>query len=295
MTTPGALRRIAALIGVVVFGSLWLAGNAAAQDDGTPPTLPADTTRLIPIPAGCDAPDPAAVAFVGTVVGKDDVVQVVRFQIDQLRAGSASEWAIDGLIDVRYGIDYRFLDDGQQYLVGAGFDREVGALVSTVRPPAPTFGGNDVIGLDDTAVECPVIDDPVRTVNLDGSDVDSGVLSLLFEDRQVLIATLAVPTVIAMVAMVAIVILRALAAVSMRGVFELGRAAVTPVPDHKAVRVRGHVDRRAARAAAKAADAAAGDEAVADDGDESSDDGDESSDGDDGSGEQRRLVGNDAP
>ena len=237
-----------------MLGVLAAAGPAAAQDDGTPPTLPADTTRLIPIPAGCDAPEPAAVAFVGTVVGKDDVVQVVRFQIDQLRAGSANQWAIDGLIDVRYGIDYRFLDEGQQYLVGAGFDREVGALVSTVRPPAPTFGGNDVIGLQDTAVECPIIDDPVRTVNLDGSDVDSGVLSLLFDDQQVLLATLAVPTVIAMVAMVAIVILKGIAAVSMRGVFGLGRAALTPVPDHRAVRVRGHGDRSAAAAKAKESD-----------------------------------------
>ena len=237
-----------------MLGVLAAAGPAAAQDDGTPPTLPADTTRLIPIPAGCDAPDPAAVAFVGTVVGKDDVVQVVRFQIDQLRAGSANQWAIDGLIDVRYGIDYRFLDEGQQYLVGAGFDREVGALVSTVRPPAPTFGGNDGIGLQDTAVECPIIDDPVRTVNLDGSDVDSGVLSLLFDDQQVLLATLAVPTVIAMVAMVAIVILKGIAAVSMRGVFGLGRAALTPVPDHRAVRVRGHGDRKAVVAKAKESD-----------------------------------------
>ncbi len=236
-----------------IVGAAWLASGTTTAAAGNviatppappPPTVPEDTTGIVPIPAGCPAPDPAVVAFVGTAVGKDDVVQVVRFEIDQIRAGSAAEWAVDGLIDVRYGIDYRFLDVGEQYLVGAGFDREVGALVSNVRPAEPTFGGNDVIGLEDTAVECPELDDPVRTVNLDGSDVDSGVLSLLFDDRQLLFATIAVPTVIAVVALIAIVILKGVGVVAMRGVFELGRAAVTPVPDHRAVRVRAHRPRR---------------------------------------------------
>ncbi len=60
--------------------------------------------------------------FVGTMIGKDDVTQVVRFRIDQLRAGSAEHWAVNGLIDVRYGDDYRFLVEGDQYLVGVGLD-----------------------------------------------------------------------------------------------------------------------------------------------------------------------------
>jgi energy-converting hydrogenase Eha subunit E len=174
------------------------------------------------------------------MTGKDDITQTVRFRIDQLRAGSAGPWAIEGLIDVRYGEDYRFLVEGDQYLVGAGFDPAYGALSSTVRPAEPTFGGNDVIGVDDTAVVCPVIDDPIRTLNVDGTSVNSGVLSLLFDDRRLLLATIAVPAALAFAALLAIVVLRVFGSLAMRGVFDLGRAAVTPVPDHRAVRVRRH-------------------------------------------------------
>jgi hypothetical protein len=126
--------------------------------------------------------------------------------------------------------------------VGAGFDPTYGALSSTVRAAEPDFGGNDVIGVDDVAVVCPTLDDPVRTLEVDGSDVDSGVLSLLTEDRRLLLATLAVPTAIVFAALLALVILKVFGVLAMRGVFQLGRAAVTPVPDHRVVRVRRHRD-----------------------------------------------------
>jgi hypothetical protein len=223
--------------------------TAAPEPTSPPPTTQAPApvrepagNGLVPIPAGCPVPEPAAVAFVGTMIGKDDVTQTVRFRIDQLRAGSASPWAIDGLIDVRYGDDYRFLDDGHQYLVGAGYDPTYGALSSRVRPAEPTFGGNDVIGVDDVAVECPLVDDPVRTLEVDGTSVDSGVLTLLVDDKRLLLATLAVPTAIAFAALLALVVLKTFGVLAARGVFQLGRAAVTPVPDHRATRVRRHRD-----------------------------------------------------
>ena len=228
---------LGALVGVIAALTLSAAGVAA------PPPVDAEPqpgASLIPVPAGCPVPDPAAVVFVGTMTGKDDVDQVVRFRIDQLRAGSAGPWAIDGLIDVRYGPDYRFLVEGEQYLVGAGFDPVYGALSSTVRPPEPTFGGNAVVGVDDSAVECPRLDDPVRTLNVDGTGVDSGVLSLLTEDRRLLLATVAVPTAIAVAVLLALVVLKVFAVLAMKGVFALGRRAVTPVPDHRATRVRAH-------------------------------------------------------
>ncbi len=198
------------------------------------------TTHLVVIPDGCPVPEAAALAFVGTAVGKDDIAQVVRFDIDQLRAGSTADWAVDGVVDVRFGDDYRFLDVGQQYLVGAGFDPEYGALSSSVRPPEPDFGGNDVVGVDDRSIDCPAVDDPVRTLMVDGTDVDSGVMSLLFDDRRVLLATLAVPAAIAFAALVVLVLLRTAIGLAGKGVFQLGRAAVTPVPDHRAVRIRRH-------------------------------------------------------
>ena len=52
--------------------------------------------------------------------------------------------------------------------------------------------------------------------------------------------TLAVPTVIVFVALVVLVLLRLLIGLASQGVFQLGRSAVTPVPDHRAVRVRSH-------------------------------------------------------
>jgi hypothetical protein len=226
--------------------------DAAPPDEAPPVTLPPDVAppepgiqpgSLIPIPVGCPTPAPAAVVFTGTMVGKDDVIQVVRFRIDQLRAGSAESWEVNGLIDVRYGPDYRFLVDGEQYLIGAGLDPVYGVLASTVRPPEPTFGGNDVVGVDDLAVECPAIDDPIRTLQVDGTSVDSGVLSLMTEDRRLLLATLAVPAAIVFAVLLALVVLRVFGALAFRGVFQLGRAAVTPVPDHRAVRVRTHRDR----------------------------------------------------
>jgi hypothetical protein len=205
-----------------------------------PPVVDLEPSSLIPVPVGCPYPPPADAVFTGTVIGRDDVTQVVRFQIDQVRAGSVEPWAVNGLIDVRYGLDYRFLVDGEQYLVGIGLDPSFAVPSSTVRSPEPTFGGNDVVGVDDLAVECPVVDDPVRTLHVDGTSVDSGVLSLFGEDRRLLLATIAVPTAIVFAVLLALVILRGFGVLAVRGVFQLGRAAVTPVPDHRAVRSRTH-------------------------------------------------------
>ncbi|HSP28009.1 MAG TPA: hypothetical protein VLN74_05620, partial [Ilumatobacteraceae bacterium] len=194
----GLLCAAPLVVGLVV----GTAHAAPPPDDPPPATLPPQTPppapgeqegSLIPVPNGCPVPDPAAVVFTGTMIGKDDVTQVVRFRIDQVRAGSAVPWAVNGLIDVRYGPDYRFLVRDEQYLVGAGLDPVYGVLASTVRPPEPTFGGNDVVGVDDLAVICPTLDDPIRTLNVDGTTVDSGVLSLMTDDRRLLLATLAVP------------------------------------------------------------------------------------------------------
>lgn len=222
-------------------GLLCSVAFAVSASAGTPPPdEPTGPLPLVPVPAGCPTPPAADVAFVGTMLGKDDVTQTVRFEIDQIRAGSTSPWSIDGLIDVRYGDDYRFLVQGDQYLVGAGFDPAYGALSSSVRPAEPTFGGNDVIGIDDTSIVCPVIDDAIRTVNVDGTSVNSGVLSLLFDDRRLVLATIAVPTALAFAALLALAVLRVFGNLAVKGVFDLGRAAVTPVPDHRAVRVRRH-------------------------------------------------------
>jgi hypothetical protein len=237
------------LLLVVAIGFGLSSGAAAVSPPPPPPPAPApptsppdelSSTSLIPVPAGCPTPEPAAVVFTGIMVAKDDITQTVRFGIDQIRAGTAEPWAGDGLIDIRYGPDYRFLVEGETYLIGAGIDPRYNVLASTVRPPEPTFGGNDVIGVDDLALDCPAIDDPIRTLNVDGTTVDSGVLSLMTQDRRLLVATIMVPLGIVILALLALVLLKAFGAVAFRGLFGLGRAAVTPVVDHRATRVRAH-------------------------------------------------------
>jgi len=68
------------------------------------------------------------------------------------------------------------------------------------------------------------------------------VLTLMGAARRLLLATLAVPAAIVFAALLALVVLKVFGSLAMRGVFQLGRAAVTPVQDHRAVRVRRHRD-----------------------------------------------------
>lgn len=216
------------------------APSAAAAPPQPVDPVPANVgSGLIPIPPGCTAPDSASLAFVGKAVAKD--FEKVRFEIVQLRAGSASGYAIDGLIDVLYLDDAKFLDVDEEYLVGARFDPKLGGLFSNVRPPEPLFGGNDVIGLNDTDIECPIIDDPVRTLQPNGESVDSGVVTPLFREKRLLLATIGVPVAIAFAVVIGLVLLRNMWGLVMKSVFELGRAAVTPTPDHTSVRVRKHL------------------------------------------------------
>lgn len=207
------------------------------------PEVVRDPGALVQAPAGCRVPAPADVAFVGTVLGKDEFVQkgTVRYRIDQLRAGDASPYSVDGVIDVRYGPDSQYLEIESQYLVSAAVDPRIGVLGSKVSPETLLFGGDAVVGLDDTEVECPVIDDPVMTLNLDGTPIDSGLFTPLFEDRRLLLATIGVPAAIVALALVGLVLLRRVMDVGVRGIFALARAAVTPSRDHRAARVRRHL------------------------------------------------------
>lgn len=218
--------------------------------DPPDPSVPApepepvsDPGSLVQVPAGCPVPAPADVAFVGTVIGKDEFVQkgTVRYRIDQVRAGNAAPYSVDGVIDVRYGPDSQYLELDAQYLVAAAIDPRIGALGSKVAPEALLFGGDAVVGLEDTEVECAVVDDPVMTLNIDGTPIESGLLQPFFEDKRLLLATIAVPAAIVAVALVGLVLLRRLMDVGFHGIFALARAAVTPSPDHRAARVRRHL------------------------------------------------------
>lgn len=226
--------------------ALVVLGSPTAHATPAPPVpvpeADGEAPSLVPIPVGCPVPTPADVAFVGTVLDKDGFIEkgTVRFQIDQIRSGSAGGFSVNGMIDVRFGPDSQYLDVDAQYLVSAGVDPDVGVLSSKVTPEAPLFGGDAVIGLEDTEVECPVVDDPIQTINVDGTPVETGLFQNFFADRRLLLATVAVPAAVVGVVLVGLVLLRRVLSVGFRGIFALGRAAVTPSPDHAAARVRRH-------------------------------------------------------
>ena len=186
------------------------------------PTLPLievpteASARLIVIPPGCPAPQPERAVFVGTVVASD--LQTARFQVDQVRSGRLDGYAVGGLVDVRYGDEVRFLELDEQYIVGAGVDGESGVLSSRVSPPAPLFAGNDVVGVDDPDVDCPVVQDPVRTLTTEATSVESGVLSPLAGAKGDLLLAVLQPAAVALAVLVVLVLLKHL-------VFALGRTA----------------------------------------------------------------------
>jgi hypothetical protein len=217
------VRRLVVLCGVVL-GAVSVVAPARAEppapdDDLLAPTettvvetVPevGPTTTLVPagvsVPPGCPAPTPAAAVFVGRLESTDS--RTGRFSVEQVRAGSLGSYQIGVLVDVDYDDETRFLEPGTRYLVGVAVDPVTGRLVSKVREPAPRFGGNQVVALDPSTSECPVVEDPVRTLDVDGSSVESGVLTPLFEDPMRLLRAVLLPAAWALALLVALAALR---------------------------------------------------------------------------------------
>jgi hypothetical protein len=65
--------------------------------------------------------------------------------------------------------------------------------VSRTTEPIEDFGGDEVIGVSETDVNCPVFDDPMRTLHPDGSAIDGGVLDPLFASKFKLLGAVLVP------------------------------------------------------------------------------------------------------
>lgn len=152
-----------------------------------------DSPVTTTVPPGCPLPPVATAVFVGEVVASD--VRTARFRVEQVRAGSLEGFEVGGLVDVDYGDEVRFLDTGGTYLVGVAPYGSGVRLESSVREPAPLFGGNQVAGLDDVATDCPRIEDPVRTLMPDGTPVESGVIAPMLESRGDLVRALMLPAV----------------------------------------------------------------------------------------------------
>ena len=122
--------RAAACVGLLVAaGVLGAPSIAHAQEEPAPPP---GRQPLVNVPVGCPIQPLPDVVFVGTVVDSD--FRTVRFRVDQVRAGDIGQFASSGLVDVRYGIDAKYLDEGDQYLIGALYDPNIQSLRSRVQP-----------------------------------------------------------------------------------------------------------------------------------------------------------------
>lgn len=238
-------------LGLLLTGAAVNAGSAATippPDDTAPDStivlpdtvpiaadgLPPANGPLVPVPPGCAAPPPAALVFVGRVSAVS--ATAARFEVDRVLAGSAEDWQVAaGLIDVVYGDERRFLDEGTDYVVGAAVDPATGELRSAVRAPEPMFGGDAVIGMNDSDVECPVVEDPVRTLRLDGAAVDSGVLTPLDGQGPRLVRAVLLPLGVAFAILVALVLLK-------QTVFAVGRSLrdLGGEPAERPIRQRRH-------------------------------------------------------
>lgn len=161
-------------------------GITGATGEQAPITLP-----LVPVPVGCDAPPLPHIVFVGTVVTKD--FRTVRFEIERVRAGQPQPFASGGRIDVRYGLDAQYLHEGERYLVSAPVEPTLGFLVSRVTDPVEDFGGDEVIGVSESDVTCPKFEDPMRTLHIDGTPIEAGLLDPLTGSRTEILAALLVP------------------------------------------------------------------------------------------------------
>lgn len=192
-------------------------GTVTGGDTGdtVPVTLP-----LIPVPTGCTPPAAPHIVFVGRVVDRD--VRTVRFRIESIRYGRPDPFAGGDRIDVRYGLDAQYLDDRAEYLVSAVVDPDLGVLVSRVTAPIEHFGGDEVIGVSESDVDCPDFEDPMRTIHLDGRDIDAGVLTPFFDARVRILGSLLVPAGVALGAIFLLASLRLSVAGVYRGVTRRG-------------------------------------------------------------------------
>ncbi len=180
------------------------------------------STPLVVVPAGCLTPPPPIAVFIGTLAAADTTT--ARFAVQQIRAGSLDGYAVNTIVDVRYDDDIRFLHTGQQYLVGVIPDPLLRVLTSKVRVPAPLFGGDAVIGVDDTDVRCPRVEDGVKTLLADGTDVDTGVLAPLTTAKKSLLNAILKPLGIAFLVLVVLASMKLL-------IFAMVRAAREPPLD----------------------------------------------------------------
>ena len=181
-------------------------GGGSVIDDSLPTIDPATQTTL---PASCVVPRAATATFLGELVSTDDLLATYR--VVQVRGGSLGAYVNSGLISVRYANrESRFLEVGETYLVGAGASDLFTTLESKVRAEKELFGGDAVVGIDESDVPCPKFEDPVVTLQPNGEFIESGVLSLLGKQPTRLLQVFLLPLFFVLVFLIGLVILKRL-------------------------------------------------------------------------------------
>lgn len=175
-------------------------------------TVPSATTT---VPVGCPPAPVSQAVFVGKVKVLDATQAL--FELVRLRSGSLAGYStevpnVDGTVatevGIYYGRDVKFLGVGDSYLVGAALDATTGRIYSRVTEGAPLFGGNEVADINNSGIECPNFADVARTLNVDGSSVESGVLSGLAGESSRILLAIVVPAGLVLLGLVTLVLIR---------------------------------------------------------------------------------------
>ncbi|MFM7093526.1 MAG: hypothetical protein ACKOYL_03075 [Actinomycetota bacterium] len=175
-------------------------------------TVPSATTT---VPVGCPPAPVSQAVFVGKVKVLDATQAL--YELVRLRSGSLAGYStevpnVDGTVvtevGIYYGRDVKFLEVGDSYLVGTALDATTGRIFSRVTEEAPLFGGNEVADINNAGVVCPNFADVARTLNVDGSSVESGVLSGLSGESDRIILALVIPAGLVLLGLVTLVLIR---------------------------------------------------------------------------------------
>jgi hypothetical protein len=212
---------------------------------------------IVAVPAGCPTPATTTAVFFGTVDKMD--FRTAQFTVQSIRAGSLDGFAVGDQVQVRYGDDVRFLDEGHSYIVGATPDPQTGLLASKVREPTAVFGGDAVAGADENDVKCPTVEDPVMTLTDRATPIETGLLTPLRRAKGALLLAVLRPLAIGLAVLIGLVLIKKL-------IFATGRSLrastvternVLRVPRERAPRPSQHTVRRVRRRSAGVAPAAA--------------------------------------
>ncbi|MFM8777974.1 MAG: hypothetical protein ACKOEF_01675, partial [Acidimicrobiaceae bacterium] len=142
-------------------------------------------------------------------ISTDDLFATYR--VVQVRGGSLGAYVNSGLISVRYADrETLFLKPGKVYLVGAGASELFTTLESKVRAEKELFGGDAVVGIDESDVPCPKFEDPIITLLPNGDLIDSGIFSLITSQPTQLLQVLLLPLFFVLVFLIGLVVIKRL-------------------------------------------------------------------------------------